>query len=202
MQKDEITQELHAKKNKQTRNNIRRRNKEIRQAKRRITGKDDKMPCEITLLKTLYFPSFHMASFRYFVFFTWRHFVIISSFRFYEMRSFFSPTFFAAPLRQAKSHHVDVHSWILLIYYRTLRTHHHIFFSSKTYMRLKSYSQVLMCMNMNIYMNQSFIWLHYHATLLMTCHGYIQHPAPFCTVKWSFLIIFMFKLWRVWHHKS
>ena len=32
-------------------------------------------------------------------------------------------------------------------------------------------------------MNQSLIWLHYHATLLMTSHGYIQHPAPFCTFK-------------------
>ena len=29
-------------------------------------------------------------------------------------------------------------------------------------------------------MNQS---LFYHATPLMTSHGYIQHPAPFCTVK-------------------
>ena len=32
-------------------------------------------------------------------------------------------------------------------------------------------------------MNQSLIWLYYHGTLLMTSHGYIQHPAPFCTVK-------------------
>ena len=32
-------------------------------------------------------------------------------------------------------------------------------------------------------MNQSLIWLHYHATLLITSHGYIQHPAPFFTVK-------------------
>ena len=51
-------------------------------------------------------------------------------------------------------------------------------------------------------MNQSVIWLHYHATLLMTSHGYIQHPAPFCTVSWSFLIIFVFKLWCVWYHIS
>ena len=49
-------------------------------------------------------------------------------------------------------------------------------------------------------MNLSFIWLHYHAMLLMTSHGYIQHPAPFCTNEWSFLIIFMFKLWRIWCH--
>ena len=27
-------------------------------------------------------------------------------------------------------------------------------------------------------MNQSLIWLHYDATLLMTSHGYLQHPAP------------------------
>ena len=32
-------------------------------------------------------------------------------------------------------------------------------------------------------MNQSLVCLHYHATLLMTSHGYIQHPAPFCTVN-------------------
>ena len=32
-------------------------------------------------------------------------------------------------------------------------------------------------------MDQSFIRLHYHATLLMTSHGYIQHPAPFSTVE-------------------
>ena len=34
-----------------------------------------------------------------------------------------------------------------------------------------------------ICMNQSLIGLHYHATLLMTSRGYIQHPAHFCTVK-------------------
>ena len=39
-------------------------------------------------------------------------------------------------------------------------------------------------------MNQSLILLHYHATLLVASHGYIQHPAPFCTVQCSFLIIF------------
>ena len=49
-------------------------------------------------------------------------------------------------------------------------------------------------------MNQLLIWMHYHAMLLLTSHEYMQHPAPFCTVKWSFLIIFMFKLWRVWYH--
>ena len=32
-------------------------------------------------------------------------------------------------------------------------------------------------------MNQSLKWLHYHAPLLMTSHGYIQHPAHFCTVE-------------------
>ena len=32
-------------------------------------------------------------------------------------------------------------------------------------------------------MNQSLILLHYDVTLLMTSHGYIQHPAPFCTNK-------------------
>ena len=32
-------------------------------------------------------------------------------------------------------------------------------------------------------MNQSLIWLHYHATLLMTSHGYIQHLTPFCTMS-------------------
>ena len=32
-------------------------------------------------------------------------------------------------------------------------------------------------------MNQSLIWLHYNATLLMTSHVYIQYPAPFCTVS-------------------
>ena len=41
-------------------------------------------------------------------------------------------------------------------------------------------------------MNKSLIWLHYGSKLLMTSHGYIQHPAPFCTVKWRYLIIFMF----------
>ena len=46
-------------------------------------------------------------------------------------------------------------------------------------------------------MNQSLICLHYHAALLMTSHGYIQHPAPVCAVKSSFLISFMFKLWHV-----
>ena len=51
-------------------------------------------------------------------------------------------------------------------------------------------------------MNQSLISQHYHATLLMTSHGYIQHPAPFCTNKWNFLFIFMFKLWRIWCHAT
>ena len=32
-------------------------------------------------------------------------------------------------------------------------------------------------------MNQSLILLHYHATLLMTSHGYIQHTTSFGTVK-------------------
>ena len=32
-------------------------------------------------------------------------------------------------------------------------------------------------------MNQSLIQLHYHATLVMTSHEYIHHPAPFCTNK-------------------
>ena len=40
--------------------------------------------------------------------------------------------------------------------------------------------------------NQSLIWLHYNATLLMTSHGYIQHAAPFCKVSrgfWLFLCL-------------
>ena len=49
-------------------------------------------------------------------------------------------------------------------------------------------------------MNQSLIWLHYHVTLLMTSYDYIHHPAPYCTIKWSFLISFMFKLWCIWYH--
>ena len=86
------------------------------------------------------------------------------------------------------------------LYKRTLKTHHHIFalFLQTVYAIVK----LLPGFNVQpkIGMNQSLIWLHYHVTLLMTSHGYIQHPAPFCTVKWSFLIISMFKLCRVWYY--
>ena len=66
---------------------------------------------------------------------------------------------------------------------RTLKTQHHIFalFLQTVYVIEK----LLAGFNMQprIGMNQSLIWLHYHATLLMTSHGYIQHPASFCTIK-------------------
>ena len=65
----------------------------------------------------------------------------------------------------------------------TLKTHHHIFavFLQTVY----AIEKLLAGFNAQprIGMNQSLIWLHYHVTLLMTLHGYIQHPAPFCTVK-------------------
>ena len=74
-----------------------------------------------------------------------------------------------------------------------------LYFSCKPYNAIE---KLLAGLNVQpvICMNQSLIWLHYHATLLMTSHGYKQHPAPFCTFSWSVLIIFMFKLWHVWYH--
>ena len=86
------------------------------------------------------------------------------------------------------------------ITWRTLKTHHHIF--SLFLQTVYAIEKLLAGLNVRprTGLNQSIIWLHYHATLLMTSHGYIQHPAPFCTVKWSFLIIFMYKLWHVWYH--
>ena len=73
--------------------------------------------------------------------------------------------------------------------------------SCKPYMWLK---KVLAGTNVQprIGMNQSSIWLHYSTTLLMTSHGYIQHPKPFCKVSWNFLIIFVFKLWCVQYHNQ
>ena len=75
--------------------------------------------------------------------------------------------------------------------------HHHIFtlFLQTVY----AVEKLLAGFNVQprIGMNQLLIGLHYHAMLLMTSHWYIQHPAPLCTNKISFLIIFMFKLWRI-----
>ena len=75
--------------------------------------------------------------------------------------------------------------------------HHHIFalFLQTVY----AIEKLLADFNVQprIGMNQSLILLHYHATLLMMSHGYIQHITPFCTVSRSFLIIFVFKLWHV-----
>ena len=53
------------------------------------------------------------------------------------------------------------------IYKRTLKTHHRIFaLFLQTLYAIEKLLEVLMC-----------------ATLLMTSHGYIQHPTYFCTVK-------------------
>ena len=69
------------------------------------------------------------------------------------------------------------------MYWRTLKTHHHIFalFLQTVY----AIEKILAGFNMQPRngMNQSLIRLHYHATLLMTSQGYIQNPASFCTVK-------------------
>ena len=61
--------------------------------------------------------------------------------------------------------------------------HHHIFaFFLRT---VYAFEKLPASFNLQprIGMNQSLIWLHYNATLLMTSHGYIQHQAPFCTVR-------------------
>ena len=67
-------------------------------------------------------------------------------------------------------------------------------FSCKPYMRFNLQSR--------IGMNQLLIWLHYHATLLMTSHGYIQHPAPFCTISWSFFDDFCVETVACMYHIS
>ena len=67
--------------------------------------------------------------------------------------------------------------------YRILKMHHHIFvlFLQTVY----AIEKLLAGFNVqpSIGMNQSLLWLHYHATLLMTSHGDIQHPAPFYFFK-------------------
>ena len=64
-----------------------------------------------------------------------------------------------------------------------MKTHHRIFalFLQTVY----AIEKLLAVFNVQprLGMNQSLIWLYYHATLLMTSHGYIQHLAPFRTVK-------------------
>ena len=71
----------------------------------------------------------------------------------------------------------------LNVYKRTLKLRHHIFalFLQTVY----AIEKLLADFNVQprIGMNQLLIWLHYHSMLLMTSHGYIQHPAPFCTAK-------------------
>ena len=51
-----------------------------------------------------------------------------------------------------------------------------------TFMRLESYSQVLMC-NPELVNTRRLFDCTIYATLLMTSHGYIQHPVSFCTVS-------------------
>ena len=68
--------------------------------------------------------------------------------------------------------------------------HHHIF--AHFLHTIYAIEKLIAGLNVQprIDMDQLLIWLHYHVTLLMMSHGYIQHPAPFCTVIRSFLIIF------------
>ena len=61
--------------------------------------------------------------------------------------------------------------------------HHHIFaLSLQTVYAIEKF---LAGFNVQprIGMDHSLILLHYNATLLMTSHRYIQHPAPFCKVS-------------------
>ena len=76
------------------------------------------------------------------------------------------------------------------VYLTTLKMHHYIF--ALFLQTLFAIEKLLAGFSVQprIGMNQWLIRLHYHATLLLSSHGYIQQPAPFCTVNGSFFDYF------------
>ena len=119
----------------------------------------------------------------------------VSVCHFYPKLSFSNNTYLAYISKLKKQQHTNTLNDMLSmcsLYTRGLwkRITRFLHFSCKPYATQNSYESVV------------DLTAPYHATLLMTPHGYIQHLAPFCTVKWSFLIIFMFKLLIIWYHST